>query len=325
MIVATLSGIAILAAIPGAYDPLVPLDRGQVAVIDDEVVDANRKRAIPVRIYVPATPGKHEVVLFSHGLGGSSKNNPYLGNHWARRGYVCVFMQHIGSDESVWRGVPARDVMKKMSAAANAETYVARIKDVPAVISQLERWNKGGHKVTGRLNLDKIGMSGHSYGAVTTQALCGQSIGPAGPIYTDPRLDAACAMSPSPPTVGSIKAAFGSVKIPWLLMTGTKDSSPIRSQTTPEDRTKVYPNLPNSIDKYEIVLHEGTHMAFGERALRGSNEQSNPNHHRVILALSTAFWDACLKDDLAAKAWLQGAGPKAVIEPKDRWQVNVAK
>ena len=49
-------------------------------------------------------------------------------------------------------------------------------------------------------------------------------------------------------------------------------------------------------------------------------EKRNPNHHRVILALSTAFWDAWLRDDAAAKAWLDGDGPKSVLEKNDRWQ-----
>jgi hypothetical protein len=41
---------------------------------------------------------------------------------------------------------------------------------------------------------------------------------------------------------------------------------------------------------------------------------------RAILALSTAFWDAWLRDDAAAKAWLDGNGPTTVLEKQDRWQ-----
>ena len=40
----------------------------------------------------------------------------------------------------------------------------------------------------------------------------------------------------------------------------------------------------------------------------------------MILALSTAFWDAYLKGDAEAKAWLSGDGPRGVMEAGDRWQ-----
>ena len=39
-----------------------------------------------------------------------------------------------------------------------------------------------------------------------------------------------------------------------------------------------------------------------------------------ILAISTAFWDACLEQDPAARAWLDGRGPRSVLAPADRWQ-----
>ena len=43
----------------------------------------------------------------------------------------------------------------------------------------------------------------------------------------------------------------------------------------------------------------------------------NPNHHRVILALSTAFWDAYLRGDAEVLAWLNGFGPRSVMESDD--------
>jgi hypothetical protein len=69
-----------------------------------------------------------------------------------------------------------------------------------------------------------------------------------------------------------------------------------------------------------LVLDRGEHSIFTDRALPGDTEQRNPNHHRVILALSTAFWDEWLRGDPAARAWLEGDGPKSVLEKNDRWQ-----
>jgi hypothetical protein len=81
----------------------------------------------------------------------------------------------------------------------------------------------------------------------------------------------------------------------------------------------VYPALPPG-SKYELVLDGAEHSAFTDRPLPGERGGRNPNHHRAILALSTAFWDAYLREDSAAKTWLDGDGPRSVLDAKDRWQ-----
>ena len=101
-------------------------------------------------------------------------------------------------------------------------------------------------------------------------------------------------------------------------MTGTKDLSLIGGATL-ENRLGVYPALPTG-SKYELVLHDAEHSAFSERALPGDKHKRNANHHRLMLALTTAFWDAHLKQDAAALAWLNGNGPKGLLEKEDRWQ-----
>lgn len=84
-------------------------------------------------------------------------------------------------------------------------------------------------------------------------------------------------------------------------------------------RLEVFPALPPG-SKYELVLENAEHSVFTDRALRGDRERRNPNHHWAILAISTAFWDAMLRQDQAARAWLDGEGPRSVLEPGDRWQ-----
>jgi hypothetical protein len=84
-----------------------------------------------------------------------------MGEHFSDRGYVCVFLQHPGSDDSVWRNVGLRERMQAMNAAANLENFLLRVNDVPAVIDQLETWNaESGHELESRLDVANIGMSG---------------------------------------------------------------------------------------------------------------------------------------------------------------------
>jgi predicted dienelactone hydrolase len=298
------------------YDP--SQSTGSLTVQDAEFEYGADRREVPLKIYLPESRSPSPVILFSHGLGGSKDNNPYLGKHWASRGYVVVFLQHRGSDEDVWKDVARRERMEKLKAAANAKSLQGRTDDVPATLDQLAKWNERGQKLAGRLDLDKIGMSGHSFGAVTTQAVSGQSYGRRGQPFTDTRIKAAIAMSPSVPRFGNRSDTFSKVEIPWLMMTGTQDESVI-GRTTPKDRRKVFQQLPASGHFYELVLHDAEHMAFSERRLSGSQHR-NPNHHKVILALSSAFWDAYLKNDSAAKGWLHGDAAKKILEPKDLWQ-----
>jgi predicted dienelactone hydrolase len=285
---------------------------------DLTVRDEARRRDLPVRVYLPTSKTPAPVILFSHGLGGTREGSVFLGKHWAARGYVAVFLQHPGSDDSVWRGQPLAGRMAAMRRAASGQNFLLRVKDVPAVLDQLALWNKAeGHPLAGRLDMARIGMSGHSFGAVTTQAVSGQAFLGA-PRFTDARIKAAIAFSPSSLRAGDPKAAFGGVKIPWMLMTGTKDTAPIGDQDA-ASRLAVFPALPAG-DKYELVLWNAEHSVFTDRALPGDHEARNPNHHRAILALSTAFWDATLRRDAAARAWLEGDGPRTVLEEKDRWQ-----
>ncbi len=306
------------------YDPLKTEKAKSGTTQELTVKDEKRQREIPVRIYLPKTKKPVPVILFSHGLGGSKRGCGYLGKHWSARGYVVVFMQHAGSDENVWKNVPVRERLSALKKAPSAKNTFARFQDVVAVIDRLEKWNRtDDHLLHGRLDLAHVGMSGHSYGASTTQGVSGQSAPRLGQRYTDKRIDAAIMFSPNRPRRTKPKDAFGKVSIPWMLMTGTKDTSPI-NDTTVEDRRQVYPALPDSIDKYELVLEGGEHHAFSDGVGRRQRKR-NPNHHRVILALSTAFWDAHLKNDKAARKWLHNRGPSKILDSKDKWQLNTAK
>lgn len=303
------------ALILAEYNPLeAAFESGKTRLT--EVSDSTRTRSIPIKLYVPSSPGAWPVILFSHGLGGSREGSVFLGKHWSARGYFCVFLQHPGSDESVWRDVPIRERMAAMRKAASGAEFRSRILDVDRVLDALESWNEAG-AWKGLLALDKIGLAGHSFGAVTTQAVSGQSF-PGVANFTDPRIRAALPMSPSSPAIGSAESAFGKVDIPWLLMTGTRDDSVI-SNTKADDRLAVFQALPPG-SKYELVLDGAEHSVFTDRALPGDRSPRNPKHHEAILALSTAFWDAYLGGRTEAKRYLAGRPP--VLDQADSFKAK---
>jgi len=308
-----------------AYDPLAATGGPAPKPLDFTVLDPRHHRDLPIRVYLPAAASSVSaarpapVILFSPGLGGARDGYRFLAEHWAARGYIAVVLQHPGSDDTVWRTAPAEEVMDALKHAANAENYIVRARDVSAVLNQLEAWNRApGNPLTGRLDLARVGMAGHSFGALTTEAVSGQSMAGRGAVLTDRRIKAAIAMSPSPPRRGDPAKAFGSVRIPWMLMTGTEDASPLGEESA-ASRLGVYPYLTRA-PKYQLVLDQAEHSAFSDRPLPSDRHERDPRYHRVILALSTAFWDDYLRGDPAAAAWLNGSAPRSVMVPADRWE-----
>lgn len=292
---------------------------GDTTTSNLEPLDSERNREVPVKIYLNPSTKPQPVILFSHGLGGSREASPYLGNHWAEHGYIAVFVQHKGSDSSIRNGTGPGQRLMALKQAISLENVLARLDDISFAIDQLEIWNRDAdHFLYGKLDLDHIGLAGHSYGANTTQGLMGQvSLLRESP--TDPRIDAFLPMSPSAPQAMSPEKAFGKIAAPVLCMTGTKDNNPVSPTMTPESRQLVYEGLPAG-DKFQLVLKDAQHHAFA-----GSGQQSRfhiPHHHPAISELSTLFWDAYLKDNREAKAKLQSdqARKLAGLMEGDIWE-----
>src|SRR3954471_17974079 len=204
---------------PGSY---------AVATVSYDWVDAARNRKVPVKIYYPEKgQGPFPVIVFSHGLGGSREGYEYLGRRWASHGYVSVHVQHLGSDDALWRGSqqPKQDLTR---AAADVRNALNRPRDVSFALDRLEALNRDPSPLRGRLDLRAIGMAGHSFGAWTTLAVAGQGLGPRQETsLADPRVKAAVEMSAPVPRGADLDRAYAKIKMPVLHMTGTLDDSPI--------------------------------------------------------------------------------------------------
>lgn len=269
--------------------------------------DAKRDRIVPAKIYYPKTGnGPFPVVIFSHGLGGTREGYEYLGRDWASHGYVSVHLQHAGSDDGVWRDAWLGDKMGAMRrAAANPANAINRPLDVSFAIDQLEKLNKEKSPLQKKLDLDRIGVAGHSFGAYTALAVAGETFLPRSEkeaALADPRVKAAIPMSsPVAANKRRLEAAFAKIKIPCFHMTGTKDTSPI-GDTEPEERRLPFDHS-NGSDQFLTIFKDGDHMIFSGRGRLLSNRQDEV-FQKHISASSTAFWDAYLKGNTKAKAWL---------------------
>ena len=57
-----------------------------------------------------------------------------------------------------------------------------------------------------------------------------------------------------------------------------------------------------------LTLQDGDHMIFSGRGGVGRDAVRDRRQHELILASTTAFWDAWLKGDQTAKVWLMAGG-----------------
>jgi predicted dienelactone hydrolase len=293
-----------------AYSPEKPLCK--VATLLLTWHDSARDRDVPAKIYFPANARSPcPMIIFSHGLGGNRGGYGYLGEHWAGRGYISVHLQHAGSDDAVWiaAGINAYAALKR--AVADPQNALDRAEDVPFAIDRMLALNhQAGSPFEGLVNEKQIGMAGHSFGAWTTLALVGEKTA-ADHSLADPRIKAAIAMSPPVPGgAEKAKGQFSGIGVPVFHMTGTRDDSPI-GETKAADRRIPYDQAATA-GSCLLVLDGADHMTFSGHIL-GAFRREDAHYQTFILAGSIAFWDATLRGDPAARAWLYDGSFAALL------------
>lgn len=285
-------------------------DKNAVETLLVEWTDLARQRIVPVKIYYPKQgAGPSPVILFSHGLGSSRHRYAYLGEHWARHGYVSVHMQHQGSDENVYKGTLfiRRALLR---AANNPRASLDRPPDISFVLDRLAEVNHADSPLRGRLDLERVGMAGHSFGGFATLAVAGQIFRNAEGNelkLVDRRIKAAFIMSPSAPFKRlQPEDTFDRIAIPCLHMTATEDESPL-GLTTKADRRAAFDGIKKA-DQYLITFQGGDHAIFTDQKRPFGNGDKDELFRELIQVSSTAFWDAYLKEDRKARLWLADGG-----------------
>ncbi|MGB9863291.1 MAG: alpha/beta hydrolase family protein [Candidatus Saccharicenans sp.] len=300
----------------------------QVKIIREVWTDEARNRKIPVKIYYPSDiKNQMPVIIFSHGLGGSREGYEYLGRFWAENGLISVHLQHPGSDEEVWRG--KKDPLSEMRrAAANPLNAIARAKDVSFCLDRMEALNKEDGPLKGLIDIDKVGMAGHSFGAHTTLLLAGQKIWlPGGRelSFADRRIRAAIPMSaPVPANRQKLDIIYGSVNVPCLHMTGTLDDSPI-GETRAEERRIPFDHIKGA-DQYLVIFQGGDHMIFSGRprlAQAAGRGLEDARFQEMIKEFSLAFWRAYLLQDKMAEKWLKEGGAEKMLDKYGKFEMKL--
>lgn len=300
----SLRGVILAAAI--ALAPITA-SAAEVDIVRGQWTDAARGgRVVPYKLYLPKGAGPFPVVVHSHGLGGNREASTYILQAVAEAGFVVVTLQHAGSDSGILGGggrpTGEAAVVAAGRTGMTAEAAQARYGDLPFALDQIAR----DPTLKGKVDLAHIGMSGHSFGALSTLTAVGQRLAsaPNETRYAEPRITAAIAYSPNKPRGDDPKAAFARVKTPMLHFTGSEDSTPFDLEKTPFERTTPYQAI-SGADQYLVYLDGADHALFGgRRMVTGQLKPIDPPQMEIVKAETIRFWKAYLKGDAGALAEL---------------------
>jgi predicted dienelactone hydrolase len=275
-----------------------------VEIVYGEWRDDARDRSVPYKLYLPAPRAPAPVVIFSHGLGGSREAASFVLEHLAENGFAAVAIQHPGTDESLLRD--GRGMEQLRQSVRDARSAAARFGDVRFVIDQVEAETASG-RFAGRFDVSRIGMSGHSYGALTTLVAVGQrpAMAPAD-AFRDPRIDAAIVYSPNAPRNQAPGVAFAGIRTPILHFTGTEDRTPFDLESSPEGRQIPFRTITGPA-QYLIVFEGGDHAIFSGRVQRSGRMGAAQRAQTEAIERETlTFWRAYLGEDASALAAICG-------------------
>jgi predicted dienelactone hydrolase/ABC-type amino acid transport substrate-binding protein len=232
-----------------------------------------------VELYLPEKqPQPSPLVVISHGLGSDPKDFSYLAEHLASYGFAVAVPEHIGSDtkhlESILDGRATGDV--------SPVEFVDRPLDVKYLLDELTRLSNTEPDFKGRLNLQQIGMMGHSFGGYTSLALAGATINherlreqcvdtqptfnlslilqcranllpPFNYNLTDTRIKAVIAIDPLTSAIFGPEG-MGDIRIPVMMVSGSHDV------VTPSIIEQIHPFLwLNTPTKYLALLSNAGH------------------------------------------------------------------
>jgi predicted dienelactone hydrolase len=270
--------------------------------------DAQRNRDLHMRVFYPDAAGRYPVIVFSHGAGGSQDCCEELTEHWASYGYITIQPTH--EDSALLRRNAGEENIKFVSAVREAlkrpALWESRPADISFVLNSLGELQKRAVQLSGKIDAQHIGVGGHSMGAFAAEAVAGATAdlpGRPGVSFADSRVKAALCLSPQGPgQFGLTSSSFTTMRVPFMGITGSRDNlGPLGSAAWHEKPFDLSP----AGDKYFVNITGASHMSFISSrtvAVAGASQAEEVFAYTNSAAL--AFWDAYLKNDASAKAYL---------------------
>ena len=284
-------------------------DSLKISISRGALIDSGRDgRDIPYKLYMPSGgEDKKPLIVWSHGLGGGRDGAGFIARFLTEQDFAVLHIQHRGTDTSLWEGKAGHpwDIIRRTEIPRSAS--LDRFRDVPFVLDNLQ--DIEGHE---QFDLSNIGMSGHSFGALTTQVMAGQYFPDENNVLkqmAEQRFKAGILYSFVPMGhlyQGKQEELFSSIDLPLLFMTGTADDSPVENFDYTY-RLPVWEHA-GSDEKYLLTLEDGDHMVYNGSRGKLEDNPKRDIHEQIINDISLAFWKMKLKGDEKAENWLKGKG-----------------
>lgn len=258
----------------------------------------HRYGALPghAAVDAPCAPGRHPVVLFSHGYIGGKGQTVYLTEQLARRGYIVAAVDH--ADASSSEGWKRRAPNWIDSRAWTPDTFRDRRDDVVALLDHLVTQGADPASwLAGRVDAARVGAVGHSLGGYTVTGLVG-----GWKSWREPRIKAGLLLSPYLLPYLARKGSFERIDVPVMVQGGTFDWG-------------ITPFLPRAFrrlrtPRYYLVLKGGNHLEWTNLAARGkpARDAVRGGKAKLIFDYSVAFLDRAVRGQTEAER-LKTAAP----------------
>ncbi len=301
----------------------------EVEEIDRLWLEINDHDCLPLKIYSCKGSGTFPVIIFSHGAGASEDSYRYLGYFWSSHGYICVHPFHRDVDPEKAEKGKKRSFLKLMGQVlTDHKLWIKRTSEISLIIDSLSCLGEKDTRLIGKLDIENIGVAGHSFGAYTAQLLGGAKINipgfPEKKSFLDQRISSLVLLSPQGKgQQGLNESSWDSMTLPFMIITGTLDKN--FAGKGAQWRREPFDFAPPK-DKYFVLLEGAEHFSFNGRGLekmlpKPSNikcdsdfkGQLNSNLRRddleIIISekvqnLSLAFWNLYLKKDNLGQIYL---------------------
>lgn len=276
--------------------------------VDLTLRDEKRKKDLEIRIHYPKGDGPFPVILFSHGFGGNRDAFGYLSKFLASHGFVSIHPTHADSFKEKkfdWKAM--------QKGLADPEKWIERVGDLTFLLDKLPELEQKVPTLRGKLDSKRVGVSGHSFGAYTSQLIGGVTVElgkDSAKSFADERVKAILPISPQGAgQQGLNDKSWDKMKVPMMTISGTRDSRPGKEASwrkEPFDRS-------SAGNKYELFLDGAHHMSFGGRL--GPDWMTD-----AIKVAVLAFWDANLKEINEAREYLHSDNLVQFAEGKLSWR-----
>lgn len=305
--------------------------------------DKSRHRRLPVDLYLPQLPGKQlvPVIVISHGMAGDRTTFAYLAQYLASHGFAVAVVEHPG--------ISSQRFQRYFAGLASPPESMESINqplDVKYVLDELQRRSQSDLVLQNRLNLQQVGVIGHSHGGYAALSLAGATINfellrrncerdnflnmsllvqcktaglpPINYPLRDERVKAIIAVNPLSSSIFG-ERGLSQIQVPVMLVAGSKD---VVTPAVPEQiRPFTWLTTP---ERYLVLIENGTHFSVLPEGISSSRiipvpaEMVGPDPaiaRSYLSTLSVAFLQRHLANRPDYRSYLSASYAKFVSRP----------